>query len=157
MTCVFRTERRRQRFHELPGRRAGARSCRHASPYDGKWPTAFSSPEEQSHRHRSSIPPLSLACYLAVARYASSCSKVPLQPCVMLLRFESKVCTSASVALWGAHWTVNFVLPPGTSSKVKVERISNGQLACPGWRVVPPFSSENDVMRTSRSGGMISR
>ena len=69
----------------------------------------------------------------------------------------SKVLRSSSVALWGDQRIVSLVLPPGCSSKVKIESISSGQDWCSGWRVVPPASSENELMSTMRSGGTISR
>ena len=69
----------------------------------------------------------------------------------------SKVLRSSSVALCGAQRIVNLVLPPGCSSNVKVESISSGQVGAIGCRVVPPASSENELMNTIRSGATISR
>src|ERR1700733_12267623 len=74
-------------------------------------------------------------------RYASSRSKVPLQPWFMLLCMESNTAHSAGVALCGDHRMVNLVLP-SRSSKVATESNSNGQFGDMGWRVMPPEGSE---------------
>ena len=82
---------------------------------------------------------------------------MPLQPWFMLAWPASKVLRSSSLALCGDQRTVNLVLPPGCSSKVKIDSISIGQVGAIGWRARPPFSSENELMNTSCSGGAISR
>ena len=70
---------------------------------------------------------------------------------VMLAWPASKVLRSSAVALCGDQRTVNLVLPPGCSSNVNTDSISSGQVGAIGWRVMPPASSENELMNTMRS------
>jgi hypothetical protein len=59
--------------------------------------------------------------------------------------------------LIGDQRIVSLVLPPGSSSKVKVVSSSSGHVGLIGCRVMPPASSENEFTKTSRSGAVISR
>src|SRR3990172_11785433 len=89
----------------------------------------------------------------APAKYASSFSKVPDQPCCMEANIPTNVLRSSSVALMGLPRSVSVVWPPSSVS-VSVLRISSGQLS-PSWgngaRVIPPVASEKELTKTSRS------
>src|SRR5438094_2613270 len=66
------------------------------------------------------------------------------------------VLRSSSFAFSGRHSIVTVVLPPASVKVVRVS-ISAGQVGAIGWRVMFPSASENELTRTRRSGGTISR
>src|SRR5215207_422245 len=106
--------------------------------------------------HRALHHMNSRAAAQAFARYWARPTRVPVQPCRIEPCPASKVLRSASVGFSGTHLMVSLV-PRPSSVKVKVESISSGQSAWPGWRVTPPASSEKGLTSTIRSGAAISR
>ncbi len=83
---------------------------------------------------------------------SSGCSSVPLQPWFMLPWPSSKVFCSSGVEIQRRPAHRELVLPPGCSSKVKIEQHSIGHCGAIGWRVEPAVLvrervDEDDTLR----------